>query len=152
MATSLFRPYSVPCDGELILEAVLAPPISTSTPTTSHNMANPATSGAPVAGSSPTEQLRSCVHIIHNPRESNERRQGATKWLRDFQRQGAAWAVAHQLLEDPASSTQELFTAAMTLHHKICRDFGDLNTQAVVVLRDTLIKHINRVSKVRARV
>lgn len=103
-------------------------------------------------GATPLQQLRACVAIIHSgvaTDRGNADRQAADRWLRAFQRTHDAWAVAHQLLEDPAASVRELFTAAMTLHSKVSRDFGDLNAQAVGVLRQTLLKHIARLSNVR---
>ena len=113
-------------------------------------MATPATPPAPPVTRAEVKRAVATAYAQASTSESNVQRQAAEEWLRRFQVRPEAWSIAHQLLEDAASSPHELFTAATTLHTKISRDFGELNEAAVTVLRATLMKHIMRLSSVRA--
>ncbi|KAI8979289.1 armadillo-type protein [Mycotypha africana] len=63
----------------------------------------------------------------------------ASRWLESFQKKSEAWTVADYLLRAPESNTETRLFAAQTLKQKITYDLRELDVEARLQLRDSLI-------------
>ncbi|KAJ1674560.1 Nuclear import receptor, partial [Spiromyces aspiralis] len=92
-------------------------------------------------------QVISVLKALYQSSDSGSKKQ-ANDWLQDFQRkQPSAWTTCDAILSAPLTELQneaKLF-AAQTLRNKIINDLRDLDSSAVISLRDSLVNYIKNV-------
>ncbi|KAJ1974348.1 Nuclear import receptor [Dimargaris xerosporica] len=75
--------------------------------------------------------------LYQNPDASTK--QNANAWLQNFQQTVQAWTTADAILNAQEAGLEAQIFAAQTLRHKITYDLSDLNTDARLSLRDSLL-------------
>ncbi|KAG9299539.1 hypothetical protein G9A89_020710 [Geosiphon pyriformis] len=78
------------------------------------------------------------ISALYQSNDKAEREQ-ANAWLQSFQKTPEAWAIADQMLRMPEVSAEAHYIAARTFRSKITYDLHQLDANARVSLRDSLL-------------
>ncbi|KAI9278101.1 armadillo-type protein [Sporodiniella umbellata] len=89
-----------------------------------------------------TPRVVEALTALYSPEATGSKKE-ITRWLESFQKKPEAWAVADYLLTKKDSDFQTRLFAAQTLKIKITYDLQNLNLQARLQLRDSLVELVS---------